>query len=169
VQSRLLLAVVALWLGMLAASWIAATLSFRTVDHVLGVRQRPELEQRLSGVSAAERRGVLRHLASEINRSAFGYWAVAQLVLGAAALALGWRLGGATRLLVAAAVVLAAGQTWGLTGPITELGRAIDFVPRPLPEATARRFGMLHGAYVGADLMKAAMLSAAVWTLCRRG
>lgn len=168
-QSRILLAVVALWLGMLAASWVAATLSFRTVDRVLRSPPRPELEQRLAGVAAADRRSVLRHLASEINRSSFGGWAVAQLALGAAALALAWRLGGAARLLVAAAVVLAVGQGWGLTRPITELGRAIDFVPRPLPPETARRFGALHAAYVGADLLKAALLATAAWTLCRRG
>jgi hypothetical protein len=48
-----------------------------------------------------------------------------------------------------------------------ELGRQIDFVPRPLPPEVARRFGSLHAGYVGLDLAKAAALAAAAWLLAR--
>jgi hypothetical protein len=47
-MARLLLVVAGFWLGMLAASWVMATVNFRTVDRVIA--------------------SVLRHLVSEINR-----------------------------------------------------------------------------------------------------
>lgn len=167
-MSRLLLVVLGLWLGLLVASWVAATLSFRTVDRVLGPSLRPELRERLATVAADDRRVVLRHLASEINRSMFRRWSLAQIALGALALALAWRLSGPGYLLLAAAVLACLIQAFGLAGPIAELGRAIDFVPRPLPAETARRFGLLHAAYLGLDLAKAALLGGAAWVLVRR-
>ena len=167
-MGRLLLVLIGLWLGLLLASWVVASVNFRTVDRVLGPALRPELEQRLSGVPAAERRVALRHLASEINRWMFRYWSLAQLALGGACLLLALGLGGLPRLLLAAALLTALVQAFGLASPITDLGRAIDFVPRPLPPDTARRFGLLHAAYVGVDLAKAVLLAAAAWAVARR-
>lgn len=45
-MSRLLLVVLGLWLGLLLASWVIATVNFRSVDRVLGPELRPELDQR---------------------------------------------------------------------------------------------------------------------------
>ena len=118
--------------------------------------------------TAEERRVALRHLASEVNRWMFRYWSLAQMALGAACLATAFRVGGAARPLLAVALLIALIQGFGLAPPITELGRSIDFVPRPLPSDTARRFGLLHAAYVGLDLVKAAALVAASWTAARR-
>ena len=167
-MGRLLLVLLGLWLGLLLASWVIAGVNFRTVDRVLGPGMRPELEQRLSAVPKDERRVALRHLASEINRWMFRYWSLAQLVLGAACLMASLRVGGPSRLLLAAALLLVLVQGFGLAAPITDLGRAIDFVPRPLPPETAGRFGRLHAAYVGLDLAKAALLAAAAWAVARR-
>jgi hypothetical protein len=166
--SRLLLVLLGLWLGLLLASWVIASVNFRTVDRVLGPSMRPELEQRLSGIAAAERRVALRHLASEINRWMFRYWSLAQMALGAACLIGSLRFGGAPRLLLAGALLIVLIQGFGLAAPITDLGRSIDFVARPLPPDTARRFGLLHAAYVGLDLAKALLLTAAAWTIARR-
>jgi len=167
-MSRLLLVVLGLWLGLLLASWVVATASFRTVDRVLGPAMRQELRERLGPIAADDRRAALRHVASEINRWMFRYFSLAQLALGTAALGLAWRSRAPGRLLLAAAALACLVQGLGLAGPITELGRAIDFSPRPLPAQTARRFGQLHAAYVGLDLAKAALLGAAAWTVARR-
>jgi hypothetical protein len=155
------------WLGMLLASWAVATVNFRTVDRVLGKAARPEMAERLAGVPAAERRVVLRHLASEINRWMFRWWSAAQLVLGVLALAAVWSGAVGARFAVAAALLIVAAQLGLLAPSIVDLGRSIDFVPRPLPAETARRFGLLHGAYVLADLVKAAALAAAAWLAAR--
>ena len=123
---------------------------------------------RLAPVAAGDRRLVLRHLAAEINRWMFRAWSTVQLGLGLALLALAWRLGAAPRALAGAALLLVLVQAFGLAGPIASVGRGIDFLPRPLAPAVARQFGLLHGAYVLADLAKAAVLVALSTVLLRR-
>jgi len=157
-----------LWLGFLAASWVMATVNFRTAERVAGAGAGAEAAARLAPVAASDRRLVLRHLASEINRWMFRAWSTAQIGLGLALLVLAWRLGGAPRALAAAALLLVLVQALGLAGGITSVGRGIDFLPRPLPPEVARRFGLLHGAYVLADLAKAAVLVALSAVLMRR-
>lgn len=156
-----------LWLGMLLASWVVATINFRTADRVLGPNSRPEVAAKLAGVPAADRRVVLRHLASEINRWIFRWWGLAQLALAAALIGATWRTAGTPRVLAAAALVLTLAQIVALGPPILELGRSLDFVPRPLPPDLARRFGLLHAGYVGTDLVKALVLAAAARALIR--
>jgi hypothetical protein len=164
-RSAAALVVAGVWLGGLAATWVVASVNFRTVDRVLGPARRAELDARLTGLAADDRRMVLRHLASEINRFLFRGFGAAQLAAGAGLLALAWS-GGRARLVVLAALGAVIAQI-ALTGPIVELGRQIDFVPRPLPPDLARRFGLLHAAYVGLDLAKAVALVAAAWLLAR--
>ena len=82
---------------------------------------------------------VLRHLASELNRWMFGAGGLAQTALALAVLALSWPAGGAPRTLLLLAAVLVAAQLFGARS-IVELGRSIDFVPRPLPADLARAF-----------------------------
>jgi hypothetical protein len=96
----------------------------------------------------------------------FRWWTPAQILLGAGLLALTW-WAGAGRWLVVAALVISVAQAV-LTPSIVELGRSIDFVPRPLPPDLQRRFGLLHATYVVADLVKAALLVADGWLLARR-
>jgi hypothetical protein len=153
----LALVLTGLWLGLLVASWIAATASFRGVDRVLGADARPELQARLAPVSPDDRRLVLRHLASEINRWMFARWSLVQLTLAAGLLLAAWPSGGAVRALALTAAAIAALQA-ALGPQIEALGRSLDFVARPLPPEVARRFGALHGVYVLLDLAKAAVL-----------
>ena len=162
-----MLVVLGLWLGLLVASWLVASATFRTVDRVLA-ENRPELAARLAAVPAPERRVVLRHLASEVNRWMFGWWAVAQLVLAVACVAWTWRTGGAVRGLALAALVIVLAQTFGLGGAIRDLGRSLDFVARPLPPDVGRRFGALHGAFVVLDLLKAGLVAALAWLAARQ-
>jgi len=96
------------WLGFLVASWVLATLTFRTADRVAGPEARVERAERLGPVPAEDRRMVLRHLAAEINRSMFRAWAAFQLVLGGVLVGLAWRLGAAARTLAMADLVKAA-------------------------------------------------------------
>lgn len=49
-----------------------------------------------------------------------------------------------------------------------EMRPELDFVPRPLPPDLARRFGLLHGAYVIGDLVKLGLLAALAALLLRR-
>lgn len=155
-----------LWLGLVVASWAMASASFRTVDRVLGPAMNPDLGRKLGPLSPEDRRMVLRHLASELNRWMFGAGGVAQIALALCVVALAWPAGGAQRylLVVAAALVLAQ---LAAARSIVELGRGIDFLPRPLPADIARRFGGLHAAYVLSDLLKAGLLAAAAWVARR--
>ena len=154
------------WLGILAASWLSATASFRGVDRVLGTDMRPELGARLSGLDPAERRLTLRHVAAEINRWMFRRLGAVQLGVGLRALGLAWPAVPA-RWLLGVAVAIAIVQV-ALGGAIETLGRSLDFLPRPLPADVGRRFGLLHAAFVLLDLAKVALLLAAGHALARR-
>jgi hypothetical protein len=164
---RIALLLAGLWLGALLLSWAVATLNFRTVDRVLEPTAGPELGQRLAPLPAPDRRLVLRHLASEINRGLFQGFGLAQLVLGAALLLAAWGVGGWARPVALLALAFVFLQV-ALGIPITTLGRALDFVPRPLPDALRHRFGMLHGAFVLLDLAKAGLLATLAVVLARR-
>jgi hypothetical protein len=74
---------------------------------------------------------------------------------------------GSLRLLAAAVLGLVVLQLF-LVSAITSLGRDIDFVARPLSSDVARRFGLLHGAFAVADLVKAGALVAMAALLARR-
>jgi hypothetical protein len=157
-----------LWIGLLVASWAMASASFRTADRLLGPEARPEMQARLAPLAPDDRRLVLRHAAAESNRWMFRAWAAMELALAAALVLLSWRLGTASRwvaLGVAAVVVL---QSAAVGPAIAQLGRSLDFVPRPLPPATGRQFGLLHAAYMLADVVKAIGLAAAA-LIARRG
>ncbi|HXY40275.1 MAG TPA: hypothetical protein VEQ10_11410 [Vicinamibacteria bacterium] len=167
-MARLGLLLVGLWLGLLVASSAVATVNFRTVDRLLGPDLRPELAQRLGPVPEADRRFAFRHLASEANRWVFRTGSLAQLLLAVVLLAVTWPSGGAPRALAAAALLLTAAQALFLAGALASFGRPLDFVPRPLPPELARRFALLHGAYVLGDVAKLALLVASALLLLRR-
>jgi len=162
------LLVTGLWLGMLVASWALATVNFRTVDAVLGPSGSPEARSRFEAVRPEDRRMILRHLASEINRWMFRWWSLTQVVLALALVSLLWPQSGALRWLAVATATVVLIQVAGLASPITAIGRAIDFLPRPLPPEVGRQFGLLHGAFVLLDLGKAAALVGIVIVGLRR-
>jgi hypothetical protein len=163
------LLVIGVWIGLLVASWMMASASFRTVDRLLGPQARPELQARLSPLAGDDRRAVLRHVAAEANRWMFRAWAAMELVLAAVLVALLWRLGTAPRALALAVAVVVVFQAAAVGPAIADLGRSLDFVPRPLAPTDGRRFGMLHAAYMLADVVKASGLAAAAALIARRG
>lgn len=156
-----------LWLGLLVSSWVMATANFRKAEAVARDVPAP-LAGKLASVAAPDRREAFRYLASEINRWMFRAVALAQAVLGVLALALVWQTGGTPRALTIAALAVVLLQLGVLAPMIAEVGRQIDFLPRPLPPALGRRFGLLHGGYVLLDLAKAVVLAALAFVLSRR-
>lgn len=155
-----LVGLVGLWAGLLLAAGAAATLNFRAVDRALGPQGSPELRDRLAPLADGERRAVLRHAASESNRSLFALSGWTQAGLALLVLALAWPLGGLARGLAVALLLLLAAQQLGLARPMIELGRQLDFLARPWPAASARRFGLLHAGYSLLELAKLGMLVA---------
>ena len=149
-------AILGMWLGWTLAMWFAATRSFRTVDRVLG-EPTSELRQALAPLGHEQARTVLRHLASEINRTYFGAYGWAQILLGAILLALLWyEARRATLGVVLAGVMLGLVVilTLIIQPMIVSLGRSIDFVPRNPEPPQMARFWMLHGAFTGLDGVK---------------
>jgi hypothetical protein len=156
------------WLALVAASWAVAGATFRTADTVLAAPAGTEPGRRLERLAEADRRPLLRHVASEINRWMFARFGWAQLALALAAVALAWGRGSAPRILAVAALVLLVVQLAALAPGILALGRSVDFVPRPLPPDVGRRFGMLHGGYVLLDGAKALLLAVLLAVVARR-
>ena len=160
---------VGFWLGLLVSSWVLATVNFRQAEAASAAARSPaELNRRLEPLSADDRRHAFRYLAAEINRWMFRSWGLIQGILGVALLALVWNLGGAPRVLAAAALVLVLLQAAVLGPMIADVGRQVDFLSRPLPPDLGRRFGIAHGGYVVADLAKALLLAAAALVVARR-
>ena len=153
-----------LWLGLLIASWIFASITFRTAATLAGADARPEMTQRLASLKSDDRLPVLRHMAAEINRTMFRRWLLLQVVLGAAVVFAAARAGALWPAAGAMAIVLIQAA---LQAPMSEIGRSVDFLPRPLPAEIGSRFGRLHGAYVLIDLAKGGLLAWLGWVLAR--
>jgi hypothetical protein len=150
------IAILSLWLGWTLFMWLAATRSFRTVDRVL-TQSDPELRKAVQPLGPDLTRVVLRHLASEINRTLFGAYGWAQIVLGVLLLLLLGRQSPRDNAGFAVAGVM-LGLTLVLTfliqPRIVSLGRSIDFVSRHPAPPVMRRFWMLHGAFTALDGVK---------------
>jgi hypothetical protein len=157
-----------LWLGLLLASWAAATINFRTADR-LAAGALADAPDPAAATAAEGRRALLRHVAVEANRRMFRWWSLAQLAVGAVALAVMWRSPLGLRATIIAAVALTLLQGLVLGPAMEAMGRGLDFAARPLPPEVARRVGLLHGGYVVLDFLKALLLAAAAIVCARRG
>lgn len=149
-------AILGVWVGITLFMWLAAATSFSTVDRVLQ-SQNPELAKITKPLSPVETREVLRHLASEINRTSFGTYNWAQIVLGALLLFLLLRQSprdGTAMALVGAMFAIVLILSFIVTPQIVTLGRSLDFVPRIPPPPEMGRFRMLHASYTGLDGIK---------------
>ncbi len=144
------------WLAATLFMWFAATQSFRTVDRVLR-KPNPQFTQAAQPLAEGAPRMLLRYLASEINRTYFWGYGIAQIVLGVLLALLLWRqtprdtLGFAV---VSTMLGLTLVLTLVITPLIVSLGRSIDFVPRNPPPPVMPRFWALHGAFTGLDGVK---------------
>ncbi len=100
---------------------------------------------------------LLRHAASEINRTYFAGYGWAQVALGLVVLVLLWYQNprDVFALTVAGIMLgLVLILTLFVTPQITAMGRSIDFAPRNPPPPVMPRFWKLHGAFTGLDGVK---------------
>jgi hypothetical protein len=149
-------AILSAWLATTLFMWFAATRSFSTVDRVLRAGN-PHFVEATKALPENQLRVVLRYLVSEINRTYFWAYGVAQIAFGIILALLLWRqtprqpvsLGIAAGMLVLVLVL-----TLVVTPMIVSLGRSIDFVPRDPPPPIMSRFWALHGAFTGLDGVK---------------
>jgi hypothetical protein len=158
------------WLTGTILLAFVATQNFATVDRILA-QPTPQAATQLSALPHDTMRPLLRHLSSELNRLYFFAWGVAQVAFGLLLLIL---LLGLNRrweaVLVAVMLAIANAQLLWMTPRITEIGRALDFVPRnPLPssaEPMMAEFWRFHAAFTGSDMVLMALGLMAAWRLC---
>lgn len=157
----------------LLGGWIVGTLliaftatqNFRMVDRLLSAPT-TEFSHAITPLAHNEARGILRYLASELNRLYFSTWGLTQLVFGATIVvaALGLRPLDRTVITVAATIFIIVIALLLLNWLLLPLGRSLDFVPRTLVSHELARFRKLHLAYTIFDLLKLALC---VWLLIR--
>jgi hypothetical protein len=125
-------------------------------------RSHPSFQKDAAQLPPGEARLMLRYVSSELNRFYFNVWGWFELGLASLALLLVVRGSMQSKFTIGFGVMLAlvAVMTIYITPRITEVGRALDFVPRnPVPPSLAE-FGMLHAAYSFMDLAK---LGIGIW------
>jgi hypothetical protein len=156
-RSQLLaVAILGAWIASTLCMWFAATRSFATVERVMKGGQ-PQFVEITKPLGEASTRMVVRHMASEINRTLFQGYGVLQLVFGALLFLLVVRQTPRHSLdvgLVAAMLVLSVILTVVITPMVTSVGRSIDFLPRNPPPPIMPRFWMLHGSFTSLDGLK---------------
>lgn len=152
---RLAALLVGVWLGAGILADVAVTQNFQTVDRFLEKPGSASASAALREIPRGRERFILRRNAAEENNWIFLNWERVELVLGAA-LFLVFLFGERTHkwlpVLSAALFLIVAGQHFGLTPLITDLGRRVDDLPATGPES--RKFWMLHGVYSGLDILK---------------
>lgn len=152
----LAVAILAAWIMSTLCMWFAATSSFATVERVMQSGQ-PELVELTKPLGEASTRMLLRHVASEINRSVFWGYGALQIGLGAILFLLLWKQKPRNHVdvgVVATMLALSVILTLVITPLIVSIGRDIDFLPRNPPPAVMPRFWALHGSFTGLDGVK---------------
>jgi hypothetical protein len=152
----LAVAILGAWVMSTLCMWFAATRSFATVERVMKSGQ-PQFVEITKPLGEASTRMVLRHMASEINRSLFWGYGALQIGLGAILLLLLWKQNPRNAVdigVVATMLALAVILTLVITPLIVVLGRSIDFLPRNPPPPVMPRFWALHGSFTGLDGVK---------------
>ncbi len=146
-------AILGAWLAMTLCMWYAAIGSFGAIRRVLE-SSNPRVAETAKPLTPDQTRLVMRHAASEINRTYFRAYGWAQLALGLGLLIVLLRQSPrdtAALVVTGAMLAVVAGLALYVTPEIVALGRRIDFVPRdPAPPEMAR-FRMLHGAFTALD------------------
>src|ERR1017187_6183149 len=85
----LAVAILGAWMMSTLCMWFAATRSFDTVESVMNSGQ-PQLVQITKPLGTDSTRTVLRHMASEINRTLFWGYGALQIVMGTLLFLLLW-------------------------------------------------------------------------------
>jgi hypothetical protein len=163
-------------LGLLAMAAVAMQ-NFYTIDTLLETLPNPAFARGVEVLDSASdadgvptARELLRYLSSELNRLFFWGWGIAEVGLGLLVVWLLWD-GPQRRVRWAgvAMLVLAMVLTFGLTPPIVNVGRALDFVPRDPSPPQLATFGLYHAAYSVIDGVKLVLGLLMVFWIARGG
>jgi hypothetical protein len=157
------------WIAVGLFMALVATQNFHAVDRLLAAPA-PEAAERiqtLGGKDAA--RVFLRYHSSELNRFYFATWERAQIVLGLALLLLLSRGGMTDRLLCVAMLAIVLAGRWWLTPEITQVGRAIDWIPQAASDPQRTYFWKLHGIYSSCEVAKQLLGLALAIHLIKKG
>lgn len=159
-----------MWMAGTILIAVVATQNFRTIDRLLATSPNAEFRAAVDRLGHDRGRDLLRYLSSELNRLYFRLWNFAQLPLGFAALGLviGARAGRSIRWSVGGMVAIVLIALVWLTPQIVSLGRSLDFVPREVPPPGMSRFWILHGTYLGLELVKLVLGGVATVGLVRQ-
>jgi hypothetical protein len=152
----LAVAILGAWMMSTLCMWFAATKSFATVERVMKGGQ-PQFLEITKPLGEASTRMVIRHMASEINRTLFRGYGVLQIGFGVLLFLIVLRQTPRHALdisLVAIMLTLSVILTLVITPMVTSVGRSIDFLPRNPPPPIMPRFWMLHGAFTSLDGVK---------------
>ena len=163
----LAVAILSAWIMSTLCMWFAATRSLSTVESVLK-RAEPQFVETTKLLGEDPTRMVLRHMASEINRTLFRGYGALQIAFGVLLFLLVLRQTPRHSLdigLVATMLALSVILTVVITPMVTSVGRSIDFLPRNPPPPVMPRFWMLHGSFTSLDGLK---LLAGIGLLIRR-
>lgn len=148
--------------------FVIAPTNFRLIDELLASSSNASFRGIVERAGATSAREILRYLASELNRTFFFRWNVAQVLLGLLAL---WLLPRSPRdrawWLTLAATAISVSLLGVFTPLITSLGRSLDFVPRSPPPPGLGRFQLLHVGYTALELVKVGCVAAALFRLGR--
>ena len=136
-------------------AWVSAE-SLGSVDRLLA-RPHPVATAEFRALGRADARLLLRYQVSEQNRWYAETWEVAQIIVGTVFfffMLFATRENKFALFLVLAMIAAVLVQRFLLTPQMISLGRIIDFVP---PDATTRestQFWVMHGWYLGVELVK---------------
>ncbi len=151
---RLAVLVLGLWLGAGIFADIAVTRNFNTVERFLANPGTASAANEIDAIGRDREREILRRNAAEENNGIFHDWERAELVIGAAVIALlALERAAAIDLAIAAVMIaIVAVQTLALSPRISALGRLIPSMP-PGDPAVAH-FWTMHGIYSGSEILK---------------
>lgn len=158
-----------MWLAGSILVAVVATQNFHTIDRLMASSPNVEFRAAVDRLGHGPSRDLLRYLSSELNRLYFRLWNLAQVPLGLAAfLLIGARGGRFIRWSMRAMLAIVLIELVWLTPEIASLGRSLDFVPREVPPPGMSRFWMLHGTYLGLELVKLVLCIVAAVGLVRQ-
>jgi len=162
--ARLLYVLLGIWLGGSLILGSVVAYNFAGLEDLL--ERNPKLAERAGfaiGDEAGKKESVLWVHASELNRVLFENWNRAQIVLGALAAGLAFRVRGGrlASVLLVSAVILVAFTHLFVEPQIVELGRQLDFAPRSPTPPELPTFRRSHGTYFVLELVRVLLVVAA--------
>jgi hypothetical protein len=153
---RIVCLVLGMWIGggfMMA--WFG-TRSFQSVERLMH-DSNPALALQTRPMGTDVTRQVLRYHVADQNRVLFQNWEYFQLLMGGlffAYLLFGTIEGKFSLALALGMFLLTAVQRFGISNELGALGKSLDYIPFDIAKAERAKFWLMHGAYVGVEVLK---------------